>query len=122
MNIRALVILKFLGNVKDPYYKETVENMLENVRVLGCNSSLKLHFLHSHLDYFPDNLVAFSEEQGKLFHQDLKEFERRYQGLWDVNMVADYCWSIRREDTSRENSRTASIRTFTGKRNLEYST
>jgi hypothetical protein len=90
--------------------------MLEKLRVLGCNMSLKLHFLYSHLGFFPYNLWAFSEEQGKRFHLVLKEMERRYQGCSDVNMMADYCWSIKREDTSQEHSWTASIRTFTGKR------
>jgi len=47
--------------------------MLEKLRVYGCNMSLKLHLLHSHLDYIPGNLGAFSEEQGEMFHQDLKE-------------------------------------------------
>jgi hypothetical protein len=51
--------------------------------------SLKLHFLASHLDHFPPNLGAVSEEQGERFHQDLKDVERRYQGRWDVNMMVD---------------------------------
>jgi hypothetical protein len=51
--------------------------MLEKLRVLGCNMNSKSHFLHSHLGYFPDNLGAFSEEQGKRLHLVLKEMERR---------------------------------------------
>ena len=35
--------------------------------------SLKVHFLHSHLDYFPENLGAVSGEMGKIFHEDIKE-------------------------------------------------
>ncbi|GFU82193.1 uncharacterized protein TNCV_4466441 [Trichonephila clavipes] len=54
--------------------------------------SVKVHFLHSHLDYFPENLGVVSKEQGECFHQDIKEMERRYQGRWNVNMMADYCW------------------------------
>jgi hypothetical protein len=83
------VVKKFLGNVKDFLYKETVRNMLDKFKLLGCNMSLKLHFLASHLDYFPPNLGAVSEEQGERFHQDLKDVERRYQGRWDVNMMVD---------------------------------
>ena len=45
--------------------------------------SFKLHFLNSHLDYFPENLGAVREEQGERFHQDIKEMERR----WDTNMM-----------------------------------
>jgi hypothetical protein len=35
--------------------------------------SLKVHFLNAHLDYFPKNLGAVSEEQGERFHQDIKD-------------------------------------------------
>ncbi|GFY24534.1 uncharacterized protein TNCV_1015801 [Trichonephila clavipes] len=66
--------------------------------------SVKVHFLLSHLDYFPESLGAVSEEQGERFHQDIKEMERRYQGRWNVNMMADYCWMLKREN-SQEHSR-----------------
>ncbi|GBL84400.1 hypothetical protein AVEN_117167-1 [Araneus ventricosus] len=46
-------------------------------------------------DSFKD--VLHSEEQGERFHQDVRDIERRYQGRWDVNMLADYCWMLRRE-------------------------
>jgi hypothetical protein len=42
---------KFLGNVKDPRYEKIVGNVLEKLQILGCNISLKLHFLHFHLDF-----------------------------------------------------------------------
>ncbi|GBO40503.1 hypothetical protein AVEN_112430-1 [Araneus ventricosus] len=66
------VIISFLGNEKDPNYKSIVEE-----KILGCSMSLKVHFLDSHLDYFPENLGAVSEEQGERFYQDIKEIERR---------------------------------------------
>lgn len=91
------VVSKFLGNNKDPNFKAIVENMLQNMKELGCSMSLKLHFLHSHLDFFPENLGAVSEEQGERFHQDIKEMERRYQGRWNTSMIADYCWTLLRE-------------------------
>ncbi|UYV74137.1 hypothetical protein LAZ67_11002222 [Cordylochernes scorpioides] len=46
---------------------------------LGCNMSLKIHFLHSHLDFFPDNLGSVSDEHGERFHQDKSSMEKRYQ-------------------------------------------
>jgi len=87
----------FLGNKKSENYKEIIAEMVENFRALGCNMNLKLHFLDSHIDYFPMNLRAYSEEQGERFHQDIKEIERRYQGRWDINMVANFCWNLKRE-------------------------
>jgi len=110
------VVEKFLGNIKNPLYKETVRNMLDKFKLLGCKMNLKLHFLASHLDYFPPNLGAVSEEQGDRFHQDLKDVERRYQGRWDVNMMADYCWSIARDDAVRDHSRASRTYKFYGKR------
>ena len=74
------VVQQFLGNHKAEKYEEIVETMLYNFRRLGARMSIKMHFLHSHLDYFPENLGALSEEQGERFHQDICEMERRYQG------------------------------------------
>ena len=67
--------------------------------------SIKVHFLHSHLTSFPGNLGAVSDEQGERFHQDLKVMEERYCGRLDVNMMADYCWSIKRDSLQVEHSR-----------------
>ena len=60
--------------------------------------SIKLHYINSHLDQFPENLGDVSEEQGERFHQDLKTIEDRYQGRWDIHLMADYCWGIKREE------------------------
>ena len=64
----VVVVKKFLGN----YKAEIVNCMLDNFRDLGCNMSIKIHYLHSHLDKFPENLGDYSEEQGERFHQDIK--------------------------------------------------
>ncbi|GBM59199.1 hypothetical protein AVEN_171251-1 [Araneus ventricosus] len=40
---------------------------------------------------------AVIEEEGERFHQCIKEMERRYQGKWNVGMIADYCWMLQRE-------------------------
>ncbi|KYQ49069.1 hypothetical protein ALC60_11871 [Trachymyrmex zeteki] len=79
--------------------------------------NLKLHFLDSHLDTFPENLGDFSEEQGERFHQDIKVMETRYQGRWDVNMMADFCWTLKRESMeSWKRKRTSLHRSFENKR------
>ncbi|GBN40971.1 hypothetical protein AVEN_249501-1 [Araneus ventricosus] len=91
------VVHMFLENTKDPLYKTIVQRMLTAYEAQGCKMSLKVHFLHSHIDNFPESLGAYSEEQGERFHQDVCDIERRYQGKWDVNMVADYCCMPRRE-------------------------
>ncbi|GBM92998.1 hypothetical protein AVEN_161839-1 [Araneus ventricosus] len=95
-----LVITSFFGNKKDPNYKSIVEEMIKNFKILGCSRSLTVHFLDSHLDYFPENLGAVSEEQSERFHQDIKEMERRYQGKRNVSMIADYCCMLQRDNPS----------------------
>jgi hypothetical protein len=78
--------------------------------------SLKLHFLHNHLEYFLENLGALSEEQGERFHQDIEEMERRYQGRWDVSMLADYCWSLTRDNPQQDHKHKSVQCSFTTKR------
>lgn len=71
--------------------------MLKNFQILGCNMTVKLHFLDSHLDFFPEKLADFSEEHGERFHQELKEMEKRYKGKGHQGLLADYCWHLIRE-------------------------
>ena len=59
------VIKNFLGNYKSPDYKNIVGRILEKFKVLGCNISLKVHFLHAHFDHFSENLRDMCKEQGK---------------------------------------------------------
>ena len=77
------VIQEFLGNTKASNYRDLVNVMLQNFQAFGARMSIKLHYLFSHLDYFPENLGDVSKEQGERFHQDIKTMEERYQGCWD---------------------------------------
>lgn len=52
-----------------------MENLLKAYNDLGCNMSLKVHFLHSHLDFFPQNLGDVSDEHGERFHQDISSMK-----------------------------------------------
>lgn len=108
------IVQNFLGNHKADNYIELVETMLSNFHILGCNMSIKVHYLHSHLDRFPENLGDYSEEQGERFHQDIKTMEDRYQGRWDNHMMADYCWSLQRDCPSKLHARQSYKRKFVG--------
>lgn len=96
-NSFRMVPKNFLGNHKAENYKELVDNMLSCYEKMGCNMSLKIHFLHSHIDFFPDNCGSVSDEHGERFHQDISGMEGRYQGKWSPSMLADYCWNVTRE-------------------------
>jgi hypothetical protein len=99
------LIKNFLGNTRANNCTEIVVKLLESYKTLGCNMSIKLHFLHIHLANFPENLGDVSDLQGERFYRDLKVMEERYQGRWDVNMMDDYCWSIKRDCPHIEHSR-----------------
>lgn len=73
----------FLGNEKDENYKILVKNILRAYENIGCNMWVKVHYLHSHLNFFTENLGEVSDEHGKRFHQDMKDIEKRYQGSWN---------------------------------------
>lgn len=91
------VVTNFLGNVKAENYKDLVTELLSAYREMGCNMSLKIHLLDAHLDFFPENLGAVSDEHGERFHQDVAAMEKRYQGKWSPSMLADYCWTLIRD-------------------------
>ena len=108
----VLVVKNFLGNNKASNYAELVTKMLTAFKNLGCNMSIKMHYLFSHMDRFPENLGSMSDEQGERFHQDMKEMETRYQGRWDAVMMADYCWTLKRDIPAAAHSRRSMKRKF----------
>ena len=103
------VVDGFLGNNKDPNYKEIVKTLMTSYQKMRCRMSIKLHFLHCHLDFFQENLGDFSDEHGERFHQDIKPMERLYHGRWYGAMMGDYIWFLIREDTSGQKRKARSI-------------
>ena len=87
----------FLRNHKAVNYKNVVQDLLTLYKVMGCNMSLKIHFLESHLDFFPENLCKVSDEQGERFHRDITAMEKLNQGKWTSSMLVDYCWTMKRD-------------------------
>jgi hypothetical protein len=69
--------------------------------------SLKIHFLHSHLDFISENCGAMSDEHGERFHQEISLTEKRYQGKWNSAMLSDYCWTLARDAPTMEYKRQA---------------
>jgi hypothetical protein len=92
------VVDGFLGNRK--HYQQLIDALLKQYQRLGCRMSIKLHYLHSHLDFFRDNLGDVSDEHGERFHQDIRTMEQRYQGKWDAAMMGDYIWFLIRDDST----------------------
>ncbi|UYV69114.1 hypothetical protein LAZ67_6002483 [Cordylochernes scorpioides] len=106
------VCKNFLGSVKVENYRDIVNDLLLSNKALGCNMSLKIHFLHSHLDFFPDNLGAVSDEHGERFHQAISSMEKRYQGEWSPAMLADDCWALKRDLPQAKYRRKSTVTAF----------
>lgn len=62
--------------------------------------SIQLHTLHSHFDFFRENLGEISEEHGERFHKDIQFIESRYQGTWGCAMTDDNVWVLVRDEGS----------------------
>ena len=96
-NSFVAVVRGFLGNHTAENYEQLVQDLIKNYSKMGCRMSLKVHILDAHLDKFKENMGAYSEEQGERFHQDILDFERRYQGQYNENMMGDYVWGLLQE-------------------------
>ncbi|GBM46857.1 hypothetical protein AVEN_216570-1 [Araneus ventricosus] len=94
------VCTNFLGIKKAENYEDLVGDMVKYFRVIGCNMSLKLHVLDSHLNFFPQNLGAISDEHEERFHLDISMFEKLFSGRWNRSLLTEYCWSVIRDTQS----------------------
>lgn len=61
--------------------EEFVKDSVRNYNIMGCNINMKLHFMDSHLDFFPENLGIFIEKRGERFCLDIYEIERCYKAI-----------------------------------------
>ena len=109
------VVDGFFGNKRSSEYIIHVRQLLETFQSLGARMSIKIRFLQSHLDYFLKNCGDYSEEQCERFHQDIKTMESRYQGRWDINMLADYCWCLKRDEPESLHKRKSVNTSFLGR-------
>ena len=85
----------FGGNHKKESDRDLVADLVKSYKAMGCDMSLGVHFLDSHLDFFPENLGAVSDEHGQRFHQEISTMEKQYHGKWSSRMLADSCWTLR---------------------------
>ena len=88
----------FLGRNEVDNSRDLIETLLQTNCKLGSRMSLKMHYLHSHLDFFRPNLLDMSEEHGECFYQDIQVMEKRYQGRWNEAMMGDYVWTLIRDN------------------------
>ena len=70
----------FLGKHRSENYKDDVQEMLSSFKEINVKMSLKIHFMASHIDFFPMDLGRFSDQDSERFHQTVKVVEKRYNG------------------------------------------
>ena len=74
-----------------------MQDLLTSYKAMGCNKGLKIHFLETRLNFFPENVGEVSDEHGEIYNQDILAMEKQYQGKWTLSMLADYCWTLKRD-------------------------
>ena len=77
-NLLKMFPLNFLGKKRSPIYEDMVYELMYNFQALDARMSIKIHFLNSHLDYFPENCGDYSKEQGERFHRNIRMMEEQY--------------------------------------------
>ncbi|KAJ8886067.1 hypothetical protein PR048_012273, partial [Dryococelus australis] len=78
-----------VGNVRAGKYRELVDVLLLNYKKLGCNMSLKIHFLHSHLNFFPDNCGASMASDFTRIFQQRKKVPRKVETFHVSRLLLD---------------------------------
>jgi hypothetical protein len=102
----TMVVTYFLGKNKCENYAEIAEYLIQHYEVLVCRMSIKLYYLHSHLEFFRQNV---NEEHGECFHQDIEAIEKRYQGRWGAAMMCDYIWGLVHSDKASSHKRNSTL-------------
>ena len=78
------MVHNFQGDKKAGNYEEMVEELLLNLLHNNLDAEWVPRFtIYSHMCELPDNLRNVSEEQGEVFHQDIKVMEEDYQARPD---------------------------------------
>ena len=57
-----IVTINFMVNHKAEKCSDVLADLVQTYKAMGCNMPLTVHFLDSHLDFFPENNMAVSYE------------------------------------------------------------
>ena len=89
------------SNTRLPDYQVDIEGLLKSYEDVECRMSLKIHFLHSHLYFFPPNLGTVSDEHGEIFHEDRWRATIKANGTpaWWETSAGCSCVTSRRQST-----------------------
>lgn len=88
------VIHNCLGADRSEDWQLHINAMLASFENIGVSMSLKIHFLHYHMDHFGRQVPTESDEHGERFHQVAAPLESWYSGKKLNSMLADLCWNL----------------------------
>lgn len=92
------VIEKVLGIHRDENWRIYIQNMLDALHIINVHMSLKIHFLHCHMDKFAEQSPTESDEQGERFHQVTARLEHWYSGKKLDALLGDICWNLQQDE------------------------
>ena len=75
-----LTVERLLDNSKKPNYRQLVKQILPANKMVGCNTLLRIHFPHIHLNFFAVISGYVSDEHIGGFHQEISALEKRCRG------------------------------------------
>ncbi|GFS87211.1 uncharacterized protein TNCV_213371 [Trichonephila clavipes] len=84
-------------NIPQDQIVNLILSMPRRFQDFGYNMSLRIHFLDSRLNFFPDNCRQVSDEHSKPLHQDFTSIEKLHQGNWSMAILGYYCWMLIRD-------------------------
>lgn len=97
-----VVIENVLGIHRDENWRIHIENMLDAFHNINVRMSLKIHFLHCHMDKFAEQSPTESDEHGERFHQVTARLEHWYSGKRLDALLGDICWNLHQEEDEEE--------------------
>ncbi|UYV72052.1 hypothetical protein LAZ67_9001679 [Cordylochernes scorpioides] len=117
-HVRVVLLRTPKGLLKRPItkicplpYKEKKNRVSDTINievqsVIAITPSLEREIFEPLEILFPDNLGDMGEEQGEIFHQDIKAIEYR------IRMMADYYWKLQRDCEEKFHAEKAYKRSF----------
>lgn len=91
-DLMKAVFQGFLGKTRVANYRVLINDLMDAFSTIHVHMSLKIHFLHHHIDAFERQVPTESDEQGERFHQTCKPLEERFKGKNLQSFIADLCW------------------------------
>jgi hypothetical protein len=86
-----LMLMNFIHHTA-ANYQDIVSDPLKSCKTIVCNMYLEIHFLNSHLDFFPENLGTISDKNEEHFHQDISNMKSG-----TMASAAQVCWQTTTE-------------------------